>query len=307
MTEALSARATPERLIAPAELRALSRRSDRLGLARLGLHLAVIAAGAALVWSARGSWWVVPAMLPLGWALVALFATVHECIHYTAFRTRRINHWVGWAAAVPSLLNADYYRHFHYAHHRYCQDPTRDPELSPPPPASRGAYLRRLLGIDYWRGRARVSRRVLAGDFAGMDFIPVHARPGVRRSVAAMLALAAAVLVGWAVLDPWAPLLYWIGPIVLAQPILRAMLIAEHTGCAESADGLANTRTTLAAWPVRLLHWNMPYHAEHHLYPSVPFHALPHVHRRIRERIVHLSDGYAGTQRALWRGLGAAG
>ncbi|WP_374449609.1 fatty acid desaturase [Stella sp.] len=293
------------RLLSPHELRPLTDRSDRHGGLRLAVHVGLIAAGAALVAAGRGTWAVVPAMVLHGWFLVALFAPVHECVHYTAFRTRRLNDWVGWLAAVPSLLNFHFYKHFHYAHHRYCQDPARDPELTPPAPQSVGEYLRRLTAINYWRARLAVADRVLRGDFAAFPFVPDRARAEVRRSMAAMLALAAAVAIGWAALDPWGPVLYWIGPVLLAQPILRAILLAEHTLCAENGDTLANTRTTLAAWPVRLVHWNMPYHTEHHLYPSIPFHALPAAHARLRPHLVHVARGYAPTHRAILRGLAA--
>jgi fatty acid desaturase len=80
---------------------------------------------------------------------------------------------------------------------------------------------------------------------------------------------------------------YWLFPVILAQPLLRAILLAEHTGCSEDANGLTNTRTTLTSWPVRFLMWNMPYHAEHHLYPSIPFHALPRAHVDPGYRAVH--------------------
>ena len=43
-------------------------------------------------------------------------------------------------------------------------------------------------------------------------------------------------------------------------------------------NGLTNTRTTLTNAAVRLLMWNMPFHAEHHLYPSIPFHRLADAH-----------------------------
>ena len=33
--------------------------------------------------------------------------------------------------------------------------------------------------------------------------------------------------------------------------------------------------------------WNMPYHAEHHAYPSVPFHALPQLHKALDSELVH--------------------
>ena len=82
-------------------------------------------------------------------------------------------------------------------------------------------------------------------------------------------------------------------PQLLGQPLLRLYLLTEHTLCTEDANGLTNTRTTLTNRVVRLLMWNMPYHAEHHLYPSIPFHRLPDAHAMIRERLGCVQDGYA--------------
>ena len=110
------------------------------------------------------------------------------------------------------------------------------------------------------------------------------------------------LLFGWAT-----PLLYWIGPQLLGQPPLRAYLLAEHTGCTEDRNGLTNTRTTLTWAPVRLLMWDMPYHAEHHLFPSIPFHRLADAHALIRAKLGYLQPGYvrwnAGFVRALVRRL----
>jgi fatty acid desaturase len=64
-------------------------------------------------------------------------------------------------------------------------------------------------------------------------------------------------------------------PLLVGQGFLRPYLLAEHTACAFTRDCLENTRTTLTLWLVRLFAWNMPYHAEHHAYPAVPFHARP--------------------------------
>jgi fatty acid desaturase len=49
--------------------------------------------------------------------------------------------------------------------------------------------------------------------------------------------------------------------------------------------------------------WNMPFHAEHHLYPSIPFHALPRAHARIRARLTHLDEGYIKVNRDIRRSL----
>ena len=70
-----------------------------------------------------------------------------------------------------------------------------------------------------------------------------------------------------------------------------------------TTTALSNTRTTLTIWPVRLLMWNLPYHAEHHLYPSIPFHALPTAHAQVRDQLGFVADGYLSVHRALLPGM----
>ena len=54
----------------------------------------------------------------------------------------------------------------------------------------------------------------------------------------------------------------------------------------------SRTRAPPCTW--RLVHffaWNMPYHAEHHAYPAVPFHALPRLHGHVKTRLANLAPG----------------
>jgi fatty acid desaturase len=132
------------------------------------------------------------------------------------------------------------------------------------------------------------------GDMSAYPFITPRTAPTIIRSLRLMslfvlvCAALSMVLVGW-----WAPLVFWIGPQLLGQPLLRLYLLAEHTLCTMDANGLTNTRTTLTNAAVRLVMWNMSYHAEHHLYPSIPFHRLADAHRMIRDRLGVVQDGYA--------------
>ncbi len=50
--------------------------------------------------------------------------------------------------------------------------------------------------------------------------------------------------------------------------------------------------------------WNMPFHTEHHLYPSIPFHQLPAVHRELRESVVHVAAGYVAANQTVIESLG---
>jgi fatty acid desaturase len=38
--------------------------------------------------------------------------------------------------------------------------------------------------------------------------------------------------------------------------------------------------------------WDMPYHAEHHLFPSIPFHRLSDAHVLLRSRLGFIQPGY---------------
>ena len=67
----------------------------------------------------------------------------------------------------------------------------------------------------------------------------------------------------------------WMLPLVLGQPFLRAYLLTEHRLCPQVANMFENTHTTFTNRVIRFLAWNMPYHAEHHAYPAVPFYKLP--------------------------------
>ena len=96
---------------------------------------------------------------------------------------------------------------------------------------------------------------------------------------------------------------FWVLPAVLGQPWLRLYLMAEHTGCPLIPDMLANSRTTLTNPVVRFFAWNMPYHAEHHSFPAVPFHALPALHADLAPALKTTARGYVAAQREIFRAL----
>ncbi|HEX3404598.1 MAG TPA: fatty acid desaturase [Acetobacteraceae bacterium] len=280
------------RVLSPTEVRALSGRTNADGAMRLGIHGALLLGTGWLV-AIAGPWTLLPAMLALGLVQVALFAPAHETMHQTAFASRRANAIVGWLTSCPSLLNAQFYAAFHLAHHRHTQVPGQDPELDTQQvPTSIAAYVRRVLAIPYWRLRLRVIADCWRNDLSRYPYVG-GSGDRIIASVRAMSltmaggSLASAVLFGW-----MTPFEFWIIPQLIGQPILRAYLLAEHTGCTLDRNGLTNTRTTLTNAAVRLLMWNMPFHAEHHLYPSIPFHRLADAHLVLRERLGFVQPGY---------------
>ena len=289
-------------------LRALMARSDARGGARLAAHGALLLATGTVVSGALGSWWLVPALILHGGVIALLFCGLHETIHRTAFRSRRINDAVAALLGFLVLVPANHFRAFHMDHHRFTQVPGRDPELTIAKPTTIGAYVLLLLGIPFLRDQV-LGMAARAGGRVADSFVAPHARPAIVREArihaALYAAVAAAIAAGWT-----APLLYWAAPVLLGQPFLRLVLLAEHAGCPVRADMHVNTRTTFTNPFVRFVTWNMPCHIEHHLYPGVPFFALPRLQRATSEARGTTARGYSRFHldyvRALAAGRGTA-
>lgn len=288
-------------------LRRLSRRSDARGFLQLAIHALLLGAAGFLVHAGRGRWWLLPAMLLYGVVLNFVFCALHESIHRTAFANRRINDLVAWVSGAILLLPPQYFRAFHFAHHRFTQDSGLDPELAQPAPSTLPAYLWRASGMPNWTKRISVTlRHALTGRVAE-PFVSEAKRVAIVRE-ARLLWLCYGVVLGLSLYFRCsAALLYWLLPAVLGQPFLRLYLLSEHAGCALNSDMYANTRTTYTNVAMRLLAWQMPFHVEHHAFPSVPFHALVQVNAVIRGRIQVSAPGYLAVHTALLRDFRKSG
>ena len=287
-------------------LRRLSRRSDARGLLQLAIHGLLLGATGFLVWAGRGRWWLLPALLLHGVVLNFVFCALHETIHRTAFASRRINDLVAWIGGAILLLPPQYFRAFHFAHHRFTQDPSLDPELAQPAPATLRAYLWRASGMPNWTKRITVTLRHAVMGRVAEPFVSAAKRRVIVREARILWICYAAMLALSLYFDSTAALLYWLLPMMLGQPFLRLYLLSEHTGCALSDDMYANTRTTYTNGVIRLLAWQMPFHVEHHAFPSVPFHALREVNAAIRPRIQVSAPGYLAVHAALLRDFHAS-
>ncbi len=286
-----------------ARLADLNRRSNTRGLRHLAGHGALLLATGTLLGIAVGSWWIVPATVVHGVVLIALFAPLHETIHRTAFKSRWINDGVGRLCGLLLVLPPEYFRFFHFAHHRHTQDPLNDPELASPKPGTFAQWLIHVSGWKYWRA-AVVGLVTHALGRASEPFL------GAPRAAARVVTEARALLIVYALIaaaavatGSWAPLTYWVLPALAGQPFLRFYLLAEHTLCPLVPDMLANSRTTRTNAIVRFLAWNMPYHTEHHAFPSVPFHALPSLHSDLRSDLKAVAAGYVAVNREIFQRL----
>jgi fatty acid desaturase len=290
--------------LTPTMLRDLSVRSDLKGAMQTAGHYgAIVLVGAAIsvVSSRWGVLWALPLMAVQGYVVAFLFMAVHETAHKTAFRSRGLNLAVGHVSAFIIGLPYEYYCLFHWDHHRYTQDPDKDPELIVGvKPTSDTQLAIAYSGLLQVAGRLRLMLGHAVTGNVTVPWIPESKRAVIVREARVYVALYALLLA----LSLWftsALLLWvWIVPLIIGQFFLRPYLYAEHTGCERTRSAFENTRTTYTAAFVKWFAWNMPYHVEHHAYPSIPFHALPKLNAIVDDEIVHRGHGYIRTTRETW-------
>ena len=290
--------------LSPAMLRELSVRSNLQGAVRAAGHYGAVAMLGAVIWlvsSTYGIAWALPIIAVQGCFVAFLFMAVHETAHKTAFRNRALNLAVGHLSAFAIALPYEYYCLFHWDHHRYTQDPDKDPELVVGlTPSSDTQLAIAYTGLLQVAGRARLMLRHAFTGKVSVPWIPGHKRGIVVREARLYVATYSLLLVISLAVSTAILLWVWVIPFLVGQLILRPYLYSEHTGCERTRSAFDNTRTTYTGMVVKWFAWNMPYHVEHHAYPSVPFHALPKLNQIVADRIVFRGRGYTAVTRETW-------
>jgi len=305
LKEADATKQSQHQILSREQINVLNKRSNYLGTLQLGVHLVLAGCSGYLYASNFGNWLVaIPALAVYGFSIASMFAPMHEAVHRTAFANNRLNDMIAWFAGLLSLYNSTFFRFYHKRHHLYTRIPGKDPELTDMTPKNWGEYILLISSLPWWFAHVQGHFRVALGLLDDCPFIPLSARTQVIRSTRFQLAVyAGAIAISILFAQPWF-FLYWLLPLMVGQPILRFILLAEHTGCTLDNNILTNTRTTLTLLPVRLFMWNMSFHTEHHLYPSIPFHALPKAHQHLNSYLTYLDKGYIRVNQYITSKLG---
>jgi len=292
-----------QQIIPRADLKRLARRNDHVGLLFLAFHVGAIGCTGWLVHASLGTAWIVPAIFVHGAVLATLFAPLHETSHGTAFKSVWLNEAVLWLCGLIYIFPPHWFRYHHAFHHTYTQVRRMDSAMVLPRPITLGQYLFYCTGLMVWRRNLSYLFSHALGriDPAERSYAPEDQFPLLIRQARVMLAIYSVVAIVAIVYGSWAPVIYWLLPRFAGESYARWIRVAEHTGCAEGLDPRINTRTTLTNPLIRLLWWNMPYHAEHHLCSFIPFHALPQFHRQAGNKLTVSDGGYFKVHADLFR------
>ena len=291
----------PTRALTPAQLKDLSVRTNLPGAVRTLSHFGAILLVGAAIWltvTRYGALFALPLIALQGYLVAFLFMPVHEAAHKTVFTSRVANEILGHLSALLIVHPYEHYALFHWDHHRFTQDPDRDPELvTATIPNSDTRLAIAYTGVVQLTNRIRLLlRRAITGE-AVAPWIPDTKSDLVVREARIYALIYLLLLAASIALQTTALFWCWLLPLFVGQLFLRPYLYAEHTGCEHTRSAYENTRTTYTGALMKWFSWNMPFHVEHHAYPSVPFHALPNLNAIVDDRIVHRGQGYRRVHR----------
>lgn len=271
--------------VEPRTLKALRRRTNTHGIIVLSSYLFLLAVfGTFTVINVVPVWGRVVCFLLFANVYGFCEAILHETGHRTPFRSSWLNEGVHYLAGVLVMKEPVRDRWVHAAHHTYTSYPDLDPELFLEPP-SHVAYL----FLDFFRLRpvflwlSDTIHNAVTPDTLTRRFIPPSEYGKVKWSSRTCLGVYLAT-VGLAIgFHSWWPLLLVFIARFAGAPLHSWLTLIQHAGLAEGVpDWRQNTRTVLMNPLNRLLVWNMGFHVEHHMYPTVPFYSLPALHTAMR-------------------------
>lgn len=245
----------------------------------------------AAVW---GTWAVVPVLFVHGAVLSFSYAASHECAHGTAFKTVWLNEAVFYLTSFIFGEEPMYRRYTHGRHHSSTWYPGFDVQMPYGNPMSLRVYLRETLALGTLFSLARQTLRLALGRLTAEEegVIPAAKIRQLEWGARAFLAGYVAVIAIAVLTRSWFIIVALPGARLAGGWIVQLFINSQHMCMAEAvADHRYSTRSLACMLPTRILYWNMNYHVEHHLYPGVPFHALPTVSSLVREHMPHATRG----------------
>ena len=261
--------------------------------------LLIITGGWGCYW--WGRWW---AIIPFGIYSVIYASTSdsrwHESSHGTAFKTDWMNNALYEIASFMVLRESTPWRWSHTRHHSDTIIVGRDPEIAVPRPPDLKALCISFFNIQTFPKYARNVLLHCTGRLTPeeLTYIPVSEHPKVFFHARIYLLIYGATFALAVYHRSFLPLMFIGLPNLWGAWLMPIYGYTQHSGLAENVlDHRLNCRTVYMNPFNRFFYWNMNYHVEHHMFPLVPYHALPRLHELVKS---DMPKPYSGLLEA-WR------
>lgn len=282
--------------IDPATLRDLMSLRNGPGLRYMSIWFAMLAATGYGVFTSTGTAWIYPAFLAYATVLtVPSYAVSHESAHGTFVKTKWLNRAICWIMSLIYFEDPVHRYNAHMRHHNFTWINDYDAQMPYTTPMYFRHWLLEISGLGqlWYDGKYLILNAVGHHDTFIHSFTPERDLPRQRRAAQfAMLVYAGVTVVTW-LLDGWGVLLmYIVLPRIVGGFAMQAFTIVQHAEMAEDQHDIRKScRSFNTTWLGRFLYCHINYHIEHHLYPKVPFHALPALQKALGDQLPHPTNG----------------
>lgn len=210
----------------------------------------------------------------------------HESSHGTAFKTDWMNNALYEIASFMVFRQSTVWRYSHTRHHSDTIIRGRDPEIAVPrPPKIRNI----LLGFIGLRSSIKEMKKVWMHAIGKINpevatYLPKFEYAKVILKARIYIIIYAFVIGVSVFYGSILPIMFIGLPTFLGGWLMPVYGLTQHAGLQENAlDHRLNCRTVYMNRINRYLYWNMNYHLEHHMFPLVPYHALPKLHALVKD------------------------
>jgi MocE subfamily Rieske [2Fe-2S] domain protein len=268
-------------------MRSLLERRDGPAIRDTILWFALILGSGFATYRLWGTWWaVIPYLL-----YSVLYASTsdsrwHEAGHGTAFKTDWMNNALYEIASFMVMRESIVWRWSHTRHHSDTIVVGRDPEIAVPRPPDVKAIIMSFFNLRVY---PKFFGHMLLHSIGRMSadektYIPQMEFPKVYRRARVYVAIYAAAIGLSLYARSILPLMFAGFANLFGTWLLVIYGLTQHAGLAENVlDHRLNCRTVYMNPIHRYLYWNMNYHVEHHMFPLVPYHALPKLHSAVKD------------------------
>lgn len=268
-------------------MKELMRRKDGPALRDTALWLGLMILTAIFGIHFWGTWLAVPFFAVYG----ILYGSAsdsrwHECGHGTAFKTQWMNKVIYEISSFMILRESTVWRWSHARHHTDTIIVGRDPEIAVKRPPDIVGIILNLFSIKTSLFALKKiilhSTGRLTEDEA--NFIPESEQYKVFFIARIYLAIFLATFLLSVAMHSWLPAMLVGLPTIYGGCLNLLYGITQHAGLSEDVlDHRQNSRTIYMNPVSRFIYSNMNYHLEHHMFPMVPYYALPALHEAIKQ------------------------
>ena len=277
------------------ELKKLYKRSDVAGFKHVFIFFSFLILLGTLCINSYGSWWFILFYLCYCTLWGGADAIWHECGHGTAFKTRIYNDVFYQIASFMNNFEPVRWRWSHSLHHSYTAsiDP-HDFEVEGSifwaPKNLFNFFIVFVPGISLIFFHKSLHKEIIWHAFGletrvMKECIPDDKKKDCINSSRLFVALWLVIIFCSIILNSLLPILLFLLPKCFAS-LNMVWGLTQHMGLKEGIkDHRFSTRSIRLNPIFSFIYWKMEYHIEHHMFPLVPSHNLPKLHKLIKHEL----------------------